>query len=570
MAKKKAAAAAETETTLPPAADAPIAAAAPVPARPTPAWVTQGLPFQNEPATDFSQAAAREAMEQALADVADQLGNEYGLVLNGKTIDTRAKITSKNPARSKQVVGTIACAHPDHSGQAVDAARRAFRSWSRTAPQQRAEYVEVIAAELRNRRFEFASWIIYECGKTWAEADSEVSEAIDFCMFYASQMRDLAVPVRCDFPGEDNSYAYRSRGVVVVLSPWTYPLAVLTGMTIAAIVAGNTVIIKPAEQASVIAAKLMELIREAGLPNGVVNYLPGIGEDLGPALASHPDVDVVAFTGSKSVGLALNKLASDTDSRQSGVKRVIVEMGGKNAIIIDEDADLDLAVQGVLQSAFGLSGQRCSACSRLIVLGSVYDAFLNRFKPAVESLKLGFPEEPGTTLGPLIDDEAKKRVEDYIAIGLEEHRVIVAREAGSLAKDGYFVGPHVFADVESDARIAQDEILGPVLAVIRAKNFDEAIDFANKSQYALTAGVYSRSPRNIERAKQELQVGNLYINRPIVGSMVQRHPFGGYRMSGIGSKAGGRDYLLQFLIPVCVSENTSRNGLISETNGESR
>ena len=567
MAKKKSAAVTPAETTEVTAEiveNGAPAAATDAPSRisktPPADWITKGYPFQNEPPTDFSRAELREAMEKALEEVTDQLGGEYGLVINGKTIDTRAKLTSKSPAHKKVVVGTLAAAHPDHVPQAVDAARRAFRSWSRVPAQQRAEYIEVVAAEMRNRRYELAAWEVHECGKTWVEADADVAEAIDFCTYYAAQVRDLSVIVQCDYPGEENAYTYRPRGVVAVIAPWNFPLAILTGMTVAAVVTGNTVVMKPAEQSSVIAAKLMEIFRDAGLPNGVVNFLPGNGEDLGPALASNADVDVVAFTGSRSVGLALNRLAAETDPRQTNVKRVVAEMGGKNAIVIDDDADLDEAVAGVMKSAFGYAGQKCSACSRVIVLGGIYDAFLARLQPAVESLKIGAPEDPGTAIGPVIDEEAQKRVLDYIAIGMEEHRPIVAGDPPSLTKDGHYVAPHVFADVDPSARLAQDEIFGPVLAVIRAKNLDEAIEFTNRSQYALTAGLYSRSPRNIQRFKQEVQVGNLYVNRPITGALVQRHPFGGYKMSGIGSKAGGRDYLLQFLIPVCVSENTMRRG----------
>jgi len=581
MAKKKSAAATtavetENQTSLESAQAAPdTAAASPsekpsrISTTPPPEWVAKGYPFQNEPPTDFSKAELREAMEKALEDVADQLGGEYGLVINGKTIDTRAKLTSKSPAHKKQIVGTLAAAHPDHVPQAVDAARRAFRSWSRVPAQQRAEYLEVVAAEMRNRRFELAAWEIHECGKTWIEADADVAEAIDFCTYYAAQMRDLSVTVQCDYPGEENSYTYRPRGVAAVIAPWNFPLAILTGMTVAAVVTGNTVVMKPAEQSSVIAAKLMEIFRDAGLPNGVVNFLPGVGEDLGPALASNADVDIVAFTGSRSVGLALNRLASETDPRQTGVKRVVAEMGGKNAIVIDDDADLDEAVVGVMKSAFGFAGQKCSACSRVVVLNGIYDAFLARLQPAVESLKIGAPEDPGTTIGPVIDEESQKRILDYIAIGMEEHRPIVAGPPPSQVKDGHYVAPHVFADVDPAARLAQDEIFGPVLSVIRAKNLDEAIEITNRSLYALTAGIYSRSPRNIQRFKQEVQVGNLYVNRPITGALVQRQPFGGYKMSGIGSKAGGRDYLLQFLIPVCVSENTMRRGFAPEIDAKS-
>jgi RHH-type proline utilization regulon transcriptional repressor/proline dehydrogenase/delta 1-pyrroline-5-carboxylate dehydrogenase len=325
-------------------------------------------------------------------------------------------------------------------------------------------------------------------------------------------------------------------------------------------VTGNTVVMKPSEQSIVVAAKFMEILRDAGIPDGVVNYLPGVGEEVGPALVSHPDVDVIAFTGSQAVGLSINQLAAQTDPRQQGVKRVIAEMGGKNAILIDEDADLDEAVVGVLHSAFGYSGQKCSACSRVVVLQSVYESFLARLQPAVEALIVGPAEDPGTVLGPVIDEESQKRINDYIALGTEEHRVVVSVDIKALAKEGYFVAPHVFADVPPESRLAQQEIFGPVLCIIPAKDFDEAVDIANQSDYALTAGVYSRSPKNLEIARQELQAGNLYLNRPITGALVQRQPFGGFKMSGVGSKAGGRDYLLQFLIPVNVTENTLRRG----------
>jgi RHH-type proline utilization regulon transcriptional repressor/proline dehydrogenase/delta 1-pyrroline-5-carboxylate dehydrogenase len=407
--------------------------------------------------------------------------------------------------------------------------------------------------------------MVYECGKTWTEADGDVAEAIDFCMYYAQQMRLLAVPVQCDYPGEENSYFYQPRGVTAVIAPWNFPLAILTGMTAAALVAGNTVIMKPAEQSSVIAAKLMELIQDAEVPDGVVSYLPGDGEEIGPVLVGHPEVDLIAFTGSRAVGLAINKLAAETsglvtESTQPIVKKVIAEMGGKNAIIVDEDADLDEAVQAVIGSAFSFAGQKCSACSRVIVLEPAYDAFLERLKGAAESLHLGPAEDPGTTVGPVIDSEAEQRVQDYIAIGLDECEPLVTTDAGELQEEGFFVGPHVFADVSPESRLAQDEIFGPVVAVIRADNLDDAFRVANGTDYALTGGVFSRSPKNLRRARAELRVGNLYLNRGITGALVQRHPFGGYKMSGIGSKAGGHDYLLQFLIPIAVSENTLRRG----------
>ena len=526
--------------------------------------------FVNEPPTDFSVAESREAMQQAIDDVADQLGNDYPLVINGKAVDTRARITSKNPSHKKQVIGTSASASVDHADQAVQAARRAWRQWSRTPASQRADSLEVVAAEMRNQRLTLAAWEVHECGKSWTEADGDVAEAIDFCMYYAHLMRELDTPLPCDVPGEENAYLYRPRGVCVVIAPWNFPLAILCGMTVAALVSGNTVVMKPAEQSIVIASKFMEILRDAGIPDGVVNYLPGVGEEVGPALVSHPEVDVIAFTGSRAVGLSINKLAAETDSRQQGVKRVIAEMGGKNAIIVDEDADLDEAVVGVIQSAFGYSGQKCSACSRVIVHSAVYEAFLKRLQPAVEALVVGPAEDPGTVLGPVIDEQAQKRIHDYIAMGTEEHRVIVSIDIKALAKEGYFAAPHVFADVPHDARIAQQEIFGPVLCIIKAKDFDEAIDFANQTDYALTAGVYSRSPKNLDIARQELQAGNLYLNRPITGALVQRQPFGGFKMSGVGSKAGGRDYLLQFLIPVNVTENTLRRGFAPPAKGKKK
>ena len=522
---------------------------------------TVALPvFTNEPPTDFSVPENREAMQVAIDDVESQLGADYPLVINGKAVDTRARITSKNPSHKKQVIGTSASAGVDHADQAIEAAQRAWRQWSRTPASQRADYLEVIAAEMRNQKFELAAWEVHECGKSWAEADGDVAEAIDFCMYYAHLMRELDTPLECDAPGEENSYLYRPRGVCAVIAPWNFPLAILCGMTVAALVTGNTVVMKPSEQSIVVAAKFMEILRDAGIPDGVVNYLPGVGEEVGPALVSHPDVDVIAFTGSQAVGLSINQLAAQTDPRQQGVKRVIAEMGGKNAIIVDEDADLDEAVVGILHSAFGYSGQKCSACSRVVVHQSVYEAFLARLQPAVEALIVGPAEDPGTVLGPVIDEESQKRINDYIALGTEEHRVIVSIDIKALAKEGYFVAPHVFADVPPESRLAQQEIFGPVLCIIPANDFDEAVDIANQSHYALTAGVYSRSPKNLEIARQELQAGNLYFNRPITGALVQRQPFGGFKMSGVGSKAGGRDYLLQFLIPVNVTENTLRRG----------
>lgn len=523
--------------------------------------------FRNEPHADFSEKAVREAMQESLDDVGSQLGGEYSLVINGRAVEGKTTIQSKNPAKKSQVVGTVASASPDQAVEAIEAARRAFPRWSREKVNYRCEYLELVAAEMRSRRFELASWIVYESGKPWADADGDVTEAIDFCMYYAGQMRKLAVPRQCDVPGEENSYSYRPRGVTVVIAPWNFPLAILTGMTSAALVTGNTVIMKPAEQSPVIAAKLMEIFQNAGIPEGVVNYLPGVGEEIGPELVGNPDVDMITFTGSRSVGLGINQQAAVTDPRQTSVKRVVAEMGGKNAIIVDDDADLDEAVAGVVQSAFGYAGQKCSACSRAIVLEGAYDAFLDRLIEATKSLQVGPPKDPGTTVSPVIDEEAYERIREYIEIGKEEATLALPASDGgkpgqssSTTKEGYFIEPHIFTDVDPDSRLAQEEIFGPVLAVIKAGDLDEALDIANGTDYALTGGLFSRSPKNLQKVRQEFAVGNLYLNRGITGSLVERHPFGGFKMSGIGNKAGGPDYLLQFLIPVNVTENTMRRG----------
>ncbi len=516
--------------------------------------------FVNEPHTDFSITENRDAMQAALEEVENQLGEEHALIINGRPVDTKGAITSRNPSNHSQIIGIVASASPDEALDAIDAARSAFRRWSQVSVDHRAEYLEVAAAEMRSRRFELAAWQVLECGKPWDEADADVAEAIDFCIYYALQMRKLSNPRECNVPGEENTCFYRPRGVTVVIAPWNFPLAILTGMTVAALVAGNTVIMKPAEQSSVIAAKLMQIFLDSGLPEGVVNFLPGVGEEVGPELVGNPDVDVIAFTGSRQVGLAINASASETDNRQTMVKKVIAEMGGKNAIIVDDDADLDEAVTGVVHSTFGYAGQKCSACSRTIVLENVYDAFLGRLIEATRSLTVGPAKEPGTKVGPVIDATSVERIQEYIAIGKQENTLALEYEIGDLAEQGNFVGPHIFTDVDPSSRIAQEEIFGPVLAVIKVADMDEALHVANSTDYALTGGIFSRSPANLNRAKMEFQVGNLYLNRSCTGALVERQPFGGFKMSGIGSKAGGPDYLQQFLIPVNITENTMRRG----------
>ena len=524
--------------------------------------------FQNEPLTDFSLEESRQKMREALETVEDQFGKEYPLLINGRAIDTKATLTSRNPSHLSESLGTISSASADDAIDAIDAARRAFPGWSKTEPQYRAEYLELIAANMRRKRFELAAWIVYECGKPWEEADGDVVEAIDFCMYYADQMRKLSDPRHCDVPGEENVYFYRPRGTVAVIAPWNFPLAILTGMTAAALVTGNTVVMKPAEQSSIVAAKLMDLIHESGIPDGVVNFLPGVGEEVGPELVGSPDVEMITFTGSRDVGLAINESASNTDIRQKMVKRVVAEMGGKNAIIVDDDADLDEAVLGVIHSAFNYAGQKCSACSRVIVVESIHDVFVSRLVEATKSLKIGPAEDPGTIVGPVIDQDARQRIQEYIEIGKEEATLALACDTSELDEEGYYVGPHIFIDVDSTCQIAQEEIFGPVLAVMKADDFEEAITIANDTPYALTTGIYSRSPAHLQRARMELMAGNIYLNRNITGAMVERHPFGGFKMSGMGSKTGGPDYLLQFLVPVNVTENTMRRGFAPTAVGE--
>lgn len=518
------------------------------------------LTFTNTPLLDFSVAAHRDKMKKALADVKDQFGKSYSLLIDGKSYETRTQWTTTSPSQKDVIIGRCSLANTDHVTDAIEAARRSFGTWSTMDPDYRAEYLDLIGKQIEKRRFELSAWMVYEVGKTWKEADGDVAEAIDFCHYYAIQMRQIAREYAHNFPGEDNSLLFRPKGVAVIIAPWNFPLAILTGMTVAALVTGNTVIMKPAEQAFVIAAKLMEIINEIGLPEGVVNFVPGVGEEIGPELVGSPDVDLIAFTGSQDVGLEIFKRAADTDQRQRSVKKVIAEMGGKNAIIVDSDADLDEAILGVIESTFGFAGQKCSACSRIIVLEAAYDAFKERLKGAIDRLKVGPSEDPGTDIGPVIDERSMTRLDEAIARGKDLFPVLVSRDISSLKSKGHYVAPTVFTDVPPDDALAQDEFFGPLAVILKAKTFDEALKLANNTRYALTGGVYSRSPANLQKARREFEVGNLYLNRPCTGAIVDRQPFGGFRMSGIGSKAGGPDYLWQFMTPITITENTMRRG----------
>ncbi len=418
---------------------------------------------------------------------------------------------------------------------------------------------------MRSARYELAAWEVLEVGKTWSESDADVVEAIDFCTFYSQEMRRIGNGrLTQDVPGEVSIESYVPRGVAAIIAPWNFPLAILCGMTVAALVTGNTVVIKPAEQSSVLGAIFMSLLQEAGLPDGVANLVCGTGEEVGSLLVAHPAVDLIAFTGSREVGTLIWGTAGVTHRDQRNLKKVICEMGGKNALIIDTDADLDEAVLGIIQSAFSFQGQKCSALSRLITVGDIHKRLIPRLTEAVAALEIGQPEHPNTDIGPVIDHDSLEKVQGYIDLGKREHHLVFQAQLPA-GLEGYYVAPAIFDSVQPDARMAQEEIFGPVLAVITAKDLSTAIQIANNTPFALTGGLYSRSPQNIERARSDFLVGNLYINRSITGAIVGRHPFGGFKMSGGGTKAGGSDYLLNFMFPRVVTENTLRHGFAPET-----
>jgi len=527
--------------------------------RPAPPPTGDLPPFANEPLTDFTRPDARDRMRGALVQVRVRFGRTYAVSLAGAPLDAAETFDSTDPGDFSRVVARFPKAEPRHAARAVEAARGAFPAWSATPAAARASVLLKAAGLMRRMRFDLAAAEVYECGKPWREADADVAEAVDFCEFYAREMLRLAQPRRRDVPGETNATEPVARGVAVVIPPWNFPLAIPCGMTAAALVAGNTVVLKPSERAPLVAWHLAEIFRRAGLPEGVLTLLPGFG-DVGQALVEHPGVDLIAFTGSRDVGLEIHRRAAVPRAGQDHVKRVIAEMGGKNAVIVDDDADLDEAVVGVLQSAFGYAGQKCSACSRVVVLDGVYDAFLDRLAGAVHALPVGPADDPDTAVGPVIDARARDRVWEYGRVARREGRVVAHVDVGPLADRGAYVGPLVVADVDPNARIAQEEVFGPVLAVLRARDLDEALAIANGTPYALTGGLYSRSPAHIDRVKHAFRVGNLYVNRPITGALVDRQPFGGFRLSGIGTKAGGPDYLNEFLLFRCVTENTMRRG----------
>nr|MDZ8042603.1 L-glutamate gamma-semialdehyde dehydrogenase [Nostoc sp. CreGUA01] len=513
--------------------------------------------FFGAPDTDYSEEEGRRKAGEAFQRVRQQLGKTYLPLINGEYVNTAEFVDSLNPSNFSEVVGKVGLISVEQAEQAMQAAKAAFPGWRKTPVAERAGILRKAADLMEERRAELSAWMVLEVGKPVKEADGEVSEAIDFCRYYADEMERLDKGVIYDIPGETNRYIYQPRGITVVISPWNFPLAIACGMTVAALVSGNCTLLKPAETSSVIAAKLTEILIDAGFPQGVFQYVPGKGSQVGAYLVNHPDTHVIAFTGSQEVGCRIYADAATLKPGQKHMKRVIAEMGGKNAIIVDESADLDQAVVGVVQSAFGYSGQKCSACSRVIVLQPIYDAFVQRLVEATKSLNIGEAELPSTQVGPVIDANARDRIREYIEKGKAEAQLALELSA---PEHGYFIGPVIFSEVSPNAVISQQEIFGPVLAVIRTKDFQEALAVANGTNYALTGGLYSRTPSHIQQAQTEFEVGNLYINRTITGAIVARQPFGGFKLSGVGSKAGGPDYLLQFLEPRAVTENIQRQG----------
>ena len=512
--------------------------------------------FSNEPVTDFSKSANRKAMESALQTVRAQFGRECELLVAGRRVKTGDKLRSLNPSKPSEVVAIHNKATPDLAKEAIESAHAYFPDWSATPAETRASVLLKAASLIRKHKFEFDAWLVYEAGKTWPEADADVSEAIDFCEYYARQMLRLAKPdPLVQLPGERDELVYLPLGVGVIVPPWNFPLAIMVGMTTAALVAGNTVVIKPSSDTPTIAAKFAEVLLEAGFPPQSFSLLVGSGAVVGDVLVQHPKTRFVAFTGSRDVGLRINELAAKPQKGQIWIKRVIAEMGGKDAIVVDREADLDAAVKGVLWSAFGYQGQKCSACSRAIVDQAVYDQFLDKLRAEVSTLRVGPSDQPDNYMGPVINESAKKSILDYVEVGKKEGRLVSGGEAAP--GDGYFIQPTVIADIDSKARLFQEEIFGPVLAVAKARNFDHALELANDSEYGLTGAVFTKNAEKIRKAREHFFVGNLYINRKCTGAMVGAHPFGGFNMSGTDSKAGGPDYLLQFLQAKAIGEKIS-------------
>jgi 1-pyrroline-5-carboxylate dehydrogenase len=513
-------------------------------------------PFTNEEIKTFSDPADVAAMQAALASVKAGFGKKYPLVIDGERILTEKTIASINPSRPSEIVGDISAASLEQANRAIEVAHRRFDSWKAVSAHERANLLFKAAQIVRERRYHFDAVLVYEVGKSWVEADADTAEAIDFLEFYGREALRYAgkqpvTPVR----GEENELRYIPLGAGVVIPPWNFAFAIMAGMTSAALVTGNTVVLKPSSDSAVIAAWFVDLLHEAGAPAGVVNFVPGNGSVIGDAIVEHPLTRFISFTGSKEVGLRVNERAAKPQPGQKWIKRVIAEMGGKDSIIVADDADVDSAVDAVAVSAFGFQGQKCSACSRAIVDAKIYDGFLTKLKERVARITVGDPSDKSNYMGPVVNERALKSIQRYIEIGQNEGRLIFGGERQG--ENGYFLQPTVIADVEPQAVISQEEIFGPVLAVIKARDYDDALAIANNTEFGLTGAVFTMDERKIERAKNEFFVGNLYINRKCTGAFVGGHPFGGFNMSGTDSKAGGHDYLLLFLQAKSISQKVS-------------
>lgn len=515
---------------------------------------SQLAPFVNEPYADFNQPEIARQMQAALANARSEFAKEYDLLIAGERRKSAQKLQSLNPSKPSEIIGIHSKGSEQDARDAVEAAHQFFPQWASFGFEERARLLVNLAAVIRRRKFDFDAWLVFEAGKTWIEAEADVSEAIDFCEYYARQALKLAAPESLvQLSGERDHMEYLPLGVGIIIPPWNFPLAILTGMTAAALVTGNTVVIKPSSDTPTIAAKFAEAMLEAGIPPRSFSLLVGSGAQIGDILVTHPKTRFVSFTGSRDVGLRINELAAKTPRGQRWIKRVIAEMGGKDAIIVDRDSDLDQAVLGVLYSAFGYQGQKCSACSRAIVDQAVYDEFLEKLKAKTQALSVGPADDSGNYMGPVINERARDSILGYIKAGEEEGGRVVAGGAAAPG-DGYFIQPTVIADVAPQARVFQEEIFGPVLAVTKARDFDHALQLANDSEYGLTGAVFTNNEANAEKARREFFVGNLYINRKCTGAMVGAHPFGGFNMSGTDSKAGGPDYLLQFVQAKSIAE----------------
>src|SRR5579859_2648031 len=511
--------------------------------------------FRNEPMLDFTKWDVARQMRAALDRVRGQLGREYDLIIGGHRVKTAEKIRSLNPGRPSEIVGIHQKAGKEHVEPAMQAALKAYEHWSRTPLEERVSLLFRTAELLRERKFELMAWLVYEVSKNWGEADADIAETIDFCNFYAHEALRLSrakAPVQ--LPGEHDQIAYIPLGVGAVIPPWNFPCAIMAGMTLASIVSGNTVILKPSSDSPTIAAKFIEVLEEAGMPEGVVNFCPGAGASFGDAVVAHPKTRYIAFTGSREVGLHINKVAATQAPGQIWIKRTVLEMGGKDAMIVDADADIDAAVEGTAQAAFGFQGQKCSACSRVIVDERIYDKFVEQLKARVEKIQVGDVAE-NAAMGAVINEGSMKTILEYIEEGKKDGRLITGGERAP--GEGYFIQPTVFADIPPKSKLEQEEIFGPVLAVIKARGFDHALEIANDTEFGLTGAVYTKSRDKIDRAIQEFHVGNLYINRKCTGAMVGAHPFGGFNMSGTDSKSGGPDYLYLFTQAKSVGEKIS-------------